>query len=137
VIIVDSSAWIDFRRANGRAGGLHLRGLLLLGADVGVTEPVIMELLAGCRDDRDVSTTRRLLLALRLIRVGGLETYERAAAIQRACRRAGEPVRNGVDCLMAAVAIRERAALLHSDRDFDVIARHTELEIEPVPKSDT
>lgn len=46
--------------------------------------------------------------------------------------RAGEPVRSGMDCLIAAVAIRDDATLLHADRDFDVIARHTELRIEPV-----
>lgn len=35
--------------------------------------------------------------------------------------------------LIAAVAIREGATLLHADRDFDTIARHTDLQIEPVP----
>ncbi|MBA3764697.1 MAG: PIN domain-containing protein [Actinobacteria bacterium] len=37
------------------------------------------------------------------------------------------------DCLIAAVAIRSGATVLHSDRDFDAIARHTELRIELVP----
>lgn len=64
--------------------------------------------------------------------VGGLDTYERAAAIERACLRAGEPIRSGMDCLIAAVAIVNDATLLHSDRDFDAIARHTELRLEPV-----
>lgn len=133
MIIVDTSVWIDLLRANQRAGGAHLERLLARGGDVSVTEPVIMELLAGCRSDREVSSTRRRLLALRLVRVGGLETYERAAAVERACARSGEPIRNGIDCLIAAVAIREGASLLHSDGDFDSIARHTDLEIEPVP----
>ena len=34
-----------------------------------------------------------------------------------------------MDCLIAAVAIRERAHVLHRDRDFDVIARHTDLRL--------
>ncbi|MGZ5294241.1 MAG: PIN domain-containing protein [Actinomycetota bacterium] len=37
-----------------------------------------------------------------------------------------------MDCLIAAVAIREGATVLHADRDFDVIARHTDLRIEPL-----
>ncbi len=37
-----------------------------------------------------------------------------------------------MDCLIAAVAIREGASVLHRDRDFDVIARHTELQIHAV-----
>ena len=36
------------------------------------------------------------------------------------------------DCLVAAPVIRAGASILHKDRDFDVIARHTELRIEPV-----
>lgn len=34
-----------------------------------------------------------------------------------------------VDCLIAAVAMRYEAELLHADRDFDVIARHTPLRL--------
>lgn len=116
-------------RGNLRASGAHLERLLERGdADVAVTEPVMMELLAGCRTDREVAATRRAPLGLTLARVGGLDTY---AAVARACLRAGEPVRSGMDCLIAAVAIRDDATLLHADRDFDVIARHTELRIEP------
>jgi predicted nucleic acid-binding protein len=33
------------------------------------------------------------------------------------------------DCLIAAVAIRGRAALLHADAGFDALALHTPLEI--------
>ncbi|MGZ8597944.1 MAG: type II toxin-antitoxin system VapC family toxin [Actinomycetota bacterium] len=132
MIIADTSAWIDMRRGNDRSSTRHLRQLLERGADVTLTEPIIMELLAGCRNDREVAATRRRLLGLPLARVRGLETYERAAAVERACVRAGQPVRSGMDCLIAAVAIREGATLLHADRDFEVIARHTELRIEPV-----
>ncbi len=35
------------------------------------------------------------------------------------------------DCLIAAVAIRNGASVLHRDADFDVLARHTPLRIEP------
>lgn len=94
-------------RGNLRASGAHLERLLERGADVAVTEPVMMELLAGCRTDREVAATRRALLGLTLARVGGLDTYERGAAVARACLRAGEPVRSGMDCLVAAVAIRD------------------------------
>jgi predicted nucleic acid-binding protein len=34
-----------------------------------------------------------------------------------------------VDCLIAAVAIRTGTPLLHSDIDFDVLARHTDLQV--------
>jgi predicted nucleic acid-binding protein len=67
-----------------------------------------------------------------MLPVGGLATYEHAAAIWRSCREAGEQVRDKTDCLIAAVAIREGVTVLHADRDFDAIARHAPLRLEPV-----
>ena len=58
--------------------------------------------------------------------------YDDAAALYRRCRREGETVRRLIDCLIGSVAIRADAAILHSDADFDVLARHTGLKIEAV-----
>jgi predicted nucleic acid-binding protein len=38
-------------------------------------------------------------------------------------------VRSLMDCLIAAVAIREEVELLHNDADFEAIARQTTLRI--------
>ena len=38
-------------------------------------------------------------------------------------------MRRLIDCLIAAVAIGADVAVLHRDDDFDVLARHTELDI--------
>ncbi len=132
MILPDSSAWIEEMRGTLSPVHLALRRLLEGQAEIAVTEPVLMELLAGARSNREVSTTRRRLLAFPVLRVQDLVTYERAAAVWRSCRSAGEPIRDTLDCLIAAVAIREDASVLHADRDFDAIARHTNLRIEPV-----
>ena len=58
--------------------------------------------------------------------------YELGAAHYRRCRQRGETVRKLVDCLIASVAIRADAALLHSDADFDTLARNTDLRIDRV-----
>lgn len=47
----------------------------------------------------------------------------------RACRRAGRTIRSLVDCMVAAAAIDEDRPLLARNRDFEMIARHTELEL--------
>ena len=135
MILPDTSAWVEVRRATEGPLDVTLTGLLEDGADVAVTEPVVMELLAGARSRRDLVETRELLLNLPMLRVGGLDTYERAADIARICRLHGETIRRGFDCLVAAVAIREGVSVLHADRDFDAIARHTELRVEPVRRS--
>jgi predicted nucleic acid-binding protein len=37
-------------------------------------------------------------------------------------------VRSGVDCVIAACAIRSRLSVLHRDRDFDKLSRTSPLE---------
>ena len=55
--------------------------------------------------------------------------YEEAARLYRRCRREGETVRRPIGCLVGAVAFSAGVAELHRDDDFDVLARHTELDI--------
>jgi predicted nucleic acid-binding protein len=88
-----------------------------------------MELLAGARDDREHHRLRRMLGGVELLPVEGFEDFEAAAQIQRRCRSAEAPARSIVDCLIAAVAIRNGVALLQLDRDFELIARHTNLRL--------
>jgi predicted nucleic acid-binding protein len=35
-----------------------------------------------------------------------------------------------IDCLIASIAIRSGTALVHADADFEVLARHSALEID-------
>jgi hypothetical protein len=55
--------------------------------------------------------------------------YQEAVQIPRAARRAGFTIRSGVDCLIAAAAIRHSLSPLHTDRDFPAIARVTSLRL--------
>ena len=132
MILPDTSAWVEELRKTGSSVHLLLMRHLDTGSEIAVTEPVIMELLAGARNKDELRATRKRMLAFPMLRVDNLVTYERAAVIWRLCRAAGEPVRNTMDCLIAAVAIREGASILHADRDFDVMARHAGLRVEPV-----
>jgi predicted nucleic acid-binding protein len=103
----------------------------LLGTDalLATTEPIVMEVLAGARDDGHLRMLRRLVLGCQMIPLRGLADYEEAAAVYRTCRRAGLTVRRLVDCLIATVAINANAPLLHADTDFDLIAQRTTLRL--------
>jgi predicted nucleic acid-binding protein len=131
VIVVDTSAWIEWFRATESDVHRHLRELIRRRAALAVTEVVVAEVLAGVPRTR-IDATRAHLLSLRLLRLRGLPDFEAAASLYRACRDAGETVRHS-DCLVAVPAIRARATLLHADRDFEKLARHTPLELEPLP----
>jgi predicted nucleic acid-binding protein len=106
-----------------------LRSLVNSGTELATTEVVVMEVLAGARDESHAGRLRQLLLTCELIPTLELRDYEQAAVVQRCCRAAGETVRSLLDCLIAAVAVREGAEVLHADKDFDVIGRHTQLRI--------
>jgi predicted nucleic acid-binding protein len=93
------------------------------------TEVVVMEVLAGARDDAHLERLRRLLFRCEFLPLTGLSDYEDAAALYRRCRRAGKTLRSLTDCLIAVVAIRDGAELIHADRDFETIARHAPLRI--------
>ncbi len=125
MILVDTSAWVEYLRATGSPVHLRVRQLIETSAPLATTEPVIGEVLAGARDAAHLRTLRRLLLGCEVIAVDGLRSWERAAAIWRQCRAQGATVRSLTDCLVAEVALRSGLAVLHADRDFDAIARTT------------
>ena len=130
MIVADTSAWIEFLRATGSPVHRKLRALLAEGAEVAVTEVVVMEVLAGARSPRHEHALRSQLLSLPVLRLGGLADFEAAAELFRRCRQAGETLRRLVDCLIAVPVIAADATLLHADTDFDRLARHTPLRIE-------
>lgn len=128
-MIPDSSAWIEYFRRSGSDVHRRLARALQAREQIAVTEVVVAEILAGMSGSAERTLVRRTLLAFQLVRLEGLGDYEHAAALYRACRSAGETLRSITDCLIAVPAIRAGLPVLHSDADFDKLARHTALEV--------
>jgi predicted nucleic acid-binding protein len=130
VILADTSAWIELLRATGSAVHQHMSGALRDETlALASTDPVVMEVLGGARDQGDWDFLRRLLFSLQFLPVEGPSDYEVAAELYRRCRGSGETPRGFSDCLIAAVAIRNDVEVLSSDTDFAVIARHSTLRL--------
>ena len=127
MILVDTSAWIEFLRDTGSAACERVE--TLLDAEIATCDAVRMEVLAGARDERHLQSLRGLLARAILIPTSPRD-YDNAAALYRQCRRKGETVRKSIDCLIAAVAISAEVPILHNDGDFDVLARHTPLQVD-------
>lgn len=124
MILVDTSAWVDYDRAAGTPADAELverigRG----GGGIAVTEPVLGEVLAGARTDADGERLRRLLHSFEWIGCDPIADFEGAAKVYRACRSAGVTPRGLLDCAIASIAIRSGAELLAADRDFESMAR--------------
>jgi len=124
MILIDTSAWIEFLRDTGSATCGAVDDLL--GSDIASCDPIRMELLAGARDELHLDRLRRLLARATLLPTTSAD-YDDAAQLYRTCRRNGETVRRMIDCLIAAVAIRAAVPILHADADFDALRRHTRL----------
>lgn len=126
MILIDTSAWVEFLRDTGSSTCNRVESLL--ESEIAICDAVRMEVLAGARDQQHLHNLRRLLARAAVFPTGPMH-YDDAAALYRLCRREGETVRKLIDCLIGAVAIRADVPVLHNDPDFDVLARHTNLKI--------
>jgi len=134
VILVDTSAWVEYDRATGSAVDRRVLELIADEGPAAVTEPVVMEVIAGARDERREADLRRLLLRFELLRFDAAIDFDGAARIYRACRRVGVTPRGMVDCMIAAVARRYEAALLALDVDLVRVADVIGIELDPASR---
>ncbi|MGH3432571.1 MAG: type II toxin-antitoxin system VapC family toxin [Thermocrispum sp.] len=119
--LVDTSAWIEWFRDTGSLAAQMVGELRADPHRVAVTQPIALEVRAGAARRRLPVVNRVLDDAVQLDVVPHLD-FDVAAELFRACRDAGRPVRSLMDCLIAAVAVRTGAVLLHQDRDYDTLA---------------
>ncbi len=125
MVLVDTSVWIEVFR---KATRFHLESVVATD-DVVTCLPVVQEVLQGFRDERAFALARDAMLSFPVVESPlRTEVVLEAASLYRTARRAGLTVRSGVDCLIAACAIRNGLTVLHQDRDFDLIARISSLE---------
>jgi predicted nucleic acid-binding protein len=107
-----------------------LSGLIATDGPIGVTEPVVMEVLAGARTDQLEADLRRLLLRFQLLRLDVAADFDGAVRIYRRCRGSGVTPRGIVDCIIASVAWRHGATLLANDADLARVARVIGIELD-------
>lgn len=130
MILADTSAWIEYDRATGSGADQRLTALVAGDGPLVVTEPVLMEVLAGARSDARETDLRRLMLSFGFVPFDAVTDFEAAARIYRRCRQAGVTPRGMVDCMITAVAHRQGAALLSWDIDIDRVARVIGVELD-------
>lgn len=127
MILVDTSAWVEFLRATRSPANIAVRNVISEG-EFATTDAVMGELMCGARSDSELIGVRRMLAGARFYPVRPLFDYETAADIYRRCRSAGSSP-GMIDCLIAAIAINQDLELLHKDADFEDIAEVTDLRV--------
>ena len=130
--VIDSSVWIDF--FNNKMSTKIEKAKDLIKESFKKTEiiilPVIMqEVLQGIRDDKFYRVVKAHLFAFSLMEYDSFELALSAADLYRSLKNNGITIRKANDCLIAAICIQKNCFILHNDKDFDNIAKHTSLKI--------
>ncbi len=123
MILVDTTAWIDFFSARSYPHVKALENLILNREDICLCGIILTEVLQGIREDSECNRTRDLLANLVFLPMQ-YSVFLRSAEIYRNLRRKGITIRKPVDCMIAAVAIEHEIPLLHNDKDFIPIEKH-------------
>jgi tRNA(fMet)-specific endonuclease VapC len=114
LILVDTSAWIDFFR--GREPIASIVDSALDSDDVALCGPVLTELHRGLRTPRERKRVLPLLTACHLLEQPPA-LWEEAGDLGYALARKGASVKT-LDLLIAAYALSHSIQILTTDRDF-------------------
>ena len=131
-LIVDSSVWIDFFNKKTSDKIEFLKTLLLKTpwASPVIILPVIMqEVLQGIENNKHYNIVKENLQGFEYLNYDSYQFSIEAADLYRNLRQKGVTIRKANDCLIASICIDRNISLLHNDKDFDNIAKHTSLKI--------
>ena len=128
MIVVDTSAWIDYFNGAPTPAADRLDRLLSERLVV-VGDLVLAELLQGFGSDDEAARVRRSLEPLACAEMVGKEIALAAAANFRALRRRGVTIRKTIDVLIGTFCLENDLELLHADRDFDAFEELLHLQV--------
>jgi predicted nucleic acid-binding protein len=118
--LVDTSVWVEWLRKTESSATQAMRKLREDPGQIAVTQPVAFEVRAGTKRVH-LHAVERILDGAVQLGVAPEIDFEVATELYLAVRDLGTPVRSLMDCLIAAVAVRTGAVLVHRDRDFEVL----------------
>jgi hypothetical protein len=126
VFLVDTSVWIAVFCGPGR---LPLERAADFDELV-TCLPVTQEVLQGFRDEAAFRKAREAMAAMPTVESPlRASVFDDAVDLYRLARRSGLTIRSGVDCLIAACALRHDLTVLHRDRDYGALARISALSV--------
>lgn len=130
MVLVDTSAWIEVFRRPSR---LAIESVVDFD-EIVTCLPVVQEVLQGFTAEDTFRVGRDAMLALPIVESPlRAELFGEAVDLYRRARRTGVTIRSGVDCLIAACAIRHDLVVLHNDRDYPALAAVSALQQRQIP----
>ena len=102
-------------------------------ARLALTEPLLLEMRYSARDGRDFELLAEELDAIPLLELDTTAIHRSLEAQAQLAARPDVSHRvKPIDLLVAAVAERHAAAVLHYDADYELLATHTDLAFQGV-----
>jgi predicted nucleic acid-binding protein len=128
LFLIDTSAWVCALRPDGPAA-IRVRIAEILGARKGVTTPpILLELLAGARDEKSYTELSEEISGLEQFPINEI-LWEKSYRFAFDLRKRGLTI-PAIDVLIATVAQENELILVHADRHFDLMAGKTSLRVE-------
>ena len=121
MFLIDTSVWIGVLRDKTGIVRQSLEAIIN-DESIFLNRFTQMELLQGCRDEREWTLLETYLQEQDYIE-STPNTWVVAARIYYDLQRQGLTVRSSIDCCIAQLAIEHQLILVHNDRDFETIQR--------------
>lgn len=130
MILVDTSVLIDFFKGNSTVQTKKFKDILEKKIPFGITPQILQKILQGSINEKEFNTLKSYLITQKFyFEKHPVESYINAAKIYSECRKKGITIQSTIDCLIAQIALDNSLLLLHSDNDFDQIAKIVPLKI--------
>jgi predicted nucleic acid-binding protein len=125
MVLVDTSVLIAFLQGRVDDKVAMFEEILWRDIPFGISAYTYQEVLQGASDGEEFERLKDYLSTQQIYYLEqAAATYEKAAMLYFKLRRRGITPRSTLDMLIALTAIDNGLALLHDDRDFDVMAAH-------------
>lgn len=131
IVLVDTSVWINFFKANETGSSLFLKDNLS-NIIVATCPVIVQEVLQGILSDKEFKVVSSYFNTLTKFSDNPYELALDAARLYRDIRKAGFTIRKPNDCLIASYAIKNNVRLLHDDKDFYYIAMNSDLLVQSI-----
>jgi predicted nucleic acid-binding protein len=121
MVIVDTSAWIEFFR-NSASPVVHQVDTCLEKNLVGIGDLIFCEIVQGIKLKQERDRVSSLLLSLPRYDMVGFRIAKKAASNYRLLQSKGLTIRKTIDVIIGTFCAENGFTLIHNDRDFDAMA---------------
>ena len=128
-VLIDTSVWIDFLNGTVNSQSDAMTRAIEQDAEIFICRPVIQEVLQGISDDQEHYNLKEKLFSLNILIIDPLDAALGASELYRTLRKKGISIRKTNDTLIAFYCIYYNIPILHKDRDFNAISKHSKLKI--------